>query len=151
MRKIGVFAFGSLINDPGKELKNATVRRTKAETPFAVEYARSSRSTRGGAPTLVPVTVGGAKVKAVIFVLRDSISEQEAANILSRRETQNIGSGMSYKRPDRPGPNHVLVATCENYMGFDRILYTDCRRRQTYQSHGQAACWAGREQRTRSR
>ena len=60
--KIGIFGFGSLIADPGEELANATVSRLEAETPFAIEYAHSSTHTRSGAPTLVPVKSGGAKV-----------------------------------------------------------------------------------------
>src|SRR5437868_3179520 len=53
--KVGIFGFGSLIADPGEELANATASRMEAETPFAVEYGRTSKKTRGGAPTLVPV------------------------------------------------------------------------------------------------
>src|SRR5258708_5570037 len=69
----GIFGFGSLISDPGEELAAATASRRELETPFAVEYGRSS-NTRGGAPTLVPVATGGAKVKATVFVLKDSVS-----------------------------------------------------------------------------
>jgi hypothetical protein len=123
--KIGIFGFGSLIADPGEELANATASRIEAETPFAVEYGRTSKRTRGGAPTLVPVKNGGTKVKATIFVLKDSVSEQEARDILWRRETRQVGSGKTYKRPAHPGPSSVLVATCKNFMGLDRVLYTD--------------------------
>src|SRR5262245_10194142 len=123
--KIGIFAFGSLIADPGEELDSATESRLEAETPFSVEYGRTSRRTRGGAPTLVPVKTGGAKVKATIFVLKESISEQEAKNILWRRETRQVGSGKAYKRAANPGPNSVLVAARKNFMGLDRVLYTD--------------------------
>jgi hypothetical protein len=123
--KIGIFGFGSLIADPGEELAAATIARVQAETPFAIEYDHSSTHTRSGAPTLVPVTTGGAKVKATIFVLKDSISEQEAANILYRRETRQIGSGKAYKPSAKPGPNTVLVATATNVMGVEKVLYTD--------------------------
>jgi hypothetical protein len=123
--KIGIFGFGSLIADPGEELAKATASRMEAETPFAVEYGRTSKRTRGGAPTLVPVNSGGAHVKATIFVLKDSISQQEAKNILWRRETRQVGSGKAYKRPANPGPSSVLVAVCKNFMGLDRVLYTD--------------------------
>ena len=123
--KIGIFGFGSLIADPGEELANATVSRLEAKTPFAIEYAHSSTHTRSGAPTLVPVKSGGAKVKAIIFVLKDSISDQEAADILYRRETRQIGSGKAYKPPSKPGPNTVLVATAPNVKGVAKVLYTD--------------------------
>ena len=73
----------------------------------------------------MPVKTGGAQVKATIFVLKDSISEQEAANILYRRETRQIGSGKAYKPSAKPGPNTVLVATATNVMGVEKVLYTD--------------------------
>jgi hypothetical protein len=123
--KIGIFGFGSLIADPGEELASATESRIEAETPFAVEYGRTSRRTRGGAPTLVPVKTGGAKVKATIFVLKDSLSEQDARDILWRRETRQVGSGKRYKQPANPGANSVLVAVSTNYMGLHKIFYTD--------------------------
>jgi hypothetical protein len=123
--KIGIFGFGSLIADPGEELAAATIARVQAETPFAIEYGHSSTHTRAGAPTLVPVKAGGAKAMATIFVLKDSLSDQEAANILYRRETRQIGSGKAYKRPTNPGPNNVLVESCPNVMGVEKVLYTD--------------------------
>jgi hypothetical protein len=124
IHKIGILGFGSLIADPGEELSSATESRQEMETPFAIEFGRSS-NTRGGAPTLVPVEAGGAKARAVVFVLKGSISEQEAANILWRRETRQVGSGRSYKQPAKPGPNSVLVRACTNLMGLEKILYTD--------------------------
>ncbi len=123
--KIGIFGFGSLIADPGEELAAATIEEVQAETPFAIEYGHSSTHTRAGAPTLVPVKSGGARAMATIFVLKDSISDQEAANILYRRETRQIGSGKVYKRPANPGPNNVLVESCPNVAGVEKVLYTD--------------------------
>jgi hypothetical protein len=123
--KIGIFGFGSLIADPGDELAAATIAKVQAETPFAIEYGHSSTHTRAGAPTLVPVKTGGAKAMATVFVLKDSISDQEAANILYRRETRQIGSGKVYKQPANPGPNNVLVETCSNVAGVQKVLYTD--------------------------
>ena len=58
---VGILAFGSIAGDPGAELAAAVTRRIEVKTPFAVEFARSSRS-RDGAPTLVPVGEGGAHV-----------------------------------------------------------------------------------------
>jgi hypothetical protein len=124
IHKIGILGFGSLIADPGEELSAATESRQEMETPFAIEFGRSS-NTRGGAPTLVPVAAGGAKAKAVVFVLKGSVSEQEASNILWRRETRQVGSGRSYVRPVKPGPNSVLVRACTNLLGLEKILYTD--------------------------
>ena len=51
---IGILAYGSLIDDPGREIEPLIIRRLKGvETPFQIEFARSS-STRDGAPTLIP-------------------------------------------------------------------------------------------------
>ena len=58
---VGILAFGSMAGEPGAELAGAVTRRIAVQTPFAVEFARSSR-TRDGAPTLVPVREGGAHV-----------------------------------------------------------------------------------------
>ncbi len=121
---IGILAYGSLINDPGSELEAIIADRKAAETPFPIEFARSS-DTRGGAPTLVPVEEGGAKVSAIVFVLNPSISEAEAANILWRRETRKIGSGQPYKPPVNPGPNNVLVKQLKDFADLDIVLYTD--------------------------
>ena len=65
--KIGILAYGSLIDDPDIEIAAATAEITRGvQTPFSVEFTRSS-TTRGGAPTLVPVDVGGAQVAAIIY------------------------------------------------------------------------------------
>jgi hypothetical protein len=122
--KYGIFGFGSLISDPGEELAKATIRRQELETPFAIEYGRSS-STRGGAPTLVPVNTGGAKVKATVFVLDPSISEQEAENILYRRELHQVGSGRTYNPSAKPTKNGIIVAASSNLIGLQKIFYTD--------------------------
>ena len=53
---IGILAYGSLIDDPGDEIKPLVKQKIEGvETPFAIEFARSSKS-RNGAPTLIPVS-----------------------------------------------------------------------------------------------
>ena len=87
---VGILAYGSLISNPGDEIKAATSEtRTGVTTPFRVEFARSSQG-RGDAPTLVPVEKGGACVEARIFVV--SRTECDAADILYRREINKVGS-----------------------------------------------------------
>src|SRR5947209_5290918 len=121
MGKIGILAYGSLINDPGDELSAATASRIESvDTPFNVEFARSSDS-RDGAPTLVPVSEGGARVKAVILVLKDSITESEARDMLWRRETRRVGSGRGYDPPTVPGRNTVLVLEESVFCGLDVV------------------------------
>jgi hypothetical protein len=84
---VGILAFGSIADKPGTELAAATTRRIEVETPFAVEFARSSR-TRDGAPTLVPVSEGGTHASAVVLVLKGSVTAAQAHAMLYERETR---------------------------------------------------------------
>ena len=103
---VGILAYGSLINDPGREIKEVRVRKIKGVmTPFPVEFARSS-STRGGAPTLVPYA-GGGYVRAQVLVVNTSVTE--ATHRLYRRETDKVGSDRRYKHSNNPGPDKVIV------------------------------------------
>jgi hypothetical protein len=119
---IGILAYGSLLDDPGVEIEAAILQRIAMQTPFPVEFARSSRS-RGGAPTLAPVTSGGAMVAGVLIVLSDNIAFDDAASMLWRRETRQVGSHVSYVPPQTPGSNSVLVNRIS--QGDKTILYTD--------------------------
>ncbi|WP_026381962.1 hypothetical protein [Afifella pfennigii] len=119
---VGILAYGSLIENPGDEIASAIIDRREVMTPFKVEFARTSRE-RAGAPTLVPVTEGGASVRAMLLVL--NVSEQEATDRLYRREINQVGSDKRYQRPDRPGPNTVVVRRLENFEGVDVALYTE--------------------------
>jgi hypothetical protein len=121
--QVGILAYGSLINDPGKEIEPAIVtRKPDVPTPFSVEFARSS-SKRGGAPTLVPVSEGGSRVLATILVL--NISEQEAMDRLWRRETDKVGQGGHYEHPTNPGPNKLIIDRHEN-LGDIAVVFSAC-------------------------
>lgn len=121
-KTVGVLAYGSLIDEPGPEISEAAIG-TKQDvlTPFRIEFARKSNS-RGGAPTLVPVTEGGSHVCSQIFLL--DTTEDEAANRLWRRETRKIGSGRPYVPPIHAGQNNVVVERLENFAGVDVVIYT---------------------------
>ena len=124
LKEIGILAYGSLMDDPGVEIESLTVGRIKSvETPFKLEFARSSRI-RNGAPTLIPVEEGGVHVKAQILILKKGIPEKKAADMLWRRETQQVGSGKVYERPALPNENTVLVERLENFHNIDLVLYT---------------------------
>lgn len=124
MKRIGILAYGSLIDDLGKEIEAAMADRIKdVETPFKVEFARSS-ITRDGAPTLVPIENGGANVKAQILVLKEGISEKDAKDMLWRRETRKVGSGKTYKPPPKPTENTVLVERLENLRDIEIVFHT---------------------------
>ncbi len=125
MARIAILAYGSLIKDPGVELSPLVCKKIHGVgTPFSVEFARSSR-TRGGGPTLVPVEVGGAPVKAVLLVLKSNVERVRAKDLLWRRETRNELSQKHYSRPTKPGQNHVLVECVEDLAGVETVLFTN--------------------------
>lgn len=121
-RLVGILAYGSLIDEPGEEIAATTTRTMKGgiTTPFPVEFARSS-SSRGGAPTLVPVEAGGSRVRAQIFVLADTVTVMEAKNMLWRRETRKAGT---YTELKNPGPNNVVINELLQFHGIGVVLYT---------------------------
>jgi hypothetical protein len=119
--KVGILAFGSLNVDPGDEILPTVFMWIRMQTPFPVEYGRLSL-TRGGAPTLVPHPKG-APVAAQVLVLENSISVDEARNMLWRRERRRIGSGEAYVEGN--SPNSVLVRTFNDHPCVETIHYTD--------------------------
>jgi len=124
MSRIGILAYGSLIEDPGSELEPLIRRRIVGiETPFRIEFARSS-ATRDGAPTLVPVSDGGAPVSAVILVLDASLLRDQAADLLWRRETRKEQTDEHYKKPTGRVGNRMVVEQVQNLAGIDVVLYT---------------------------
>lgn len=124
MMTIGILAYGSLIDDPGIELESLLVeRKAGVETPFRIEFARSS-SSRCNAPTVIPVEKGGSCVKATILVLKAGVTVQHAEDLLWRRETRNERSEKHYTRPLQPTPNQVIVKSLESFNGIDVVLYT---------------------------
>ena len=120
---VGILAYGSLINDPGCEI-NAVVshRLQDIKTPFNVEFARSS-SSRGGAPTLVPVPECGAPVKSVILVLKGKVTIKEATDMLYRREIHQVCSETSYKHSCNPGPNTVCIRELKDFANIATTIY----------------------------
>jgi hypothetical protein len=90
-------------------------------TPFSVEFARTSNG-RCGAPTLVPVETGGCPVRAVIFEV--SVSQDEAASIVYRREIDAVGSGKLYREPAPDRKNAVRIDHIAGLAGFDLVLST---------------------------
>jgi len=118
---IAILAYGSLIHDPGEELKRAEDSRIPVVTPFAVEYARQSTS-RDGAPTLVPFE-GGRKVNGVLIVLKEGITEREATDMLYHREAGHTDHYDPKHLPHDPN-DKVWVDRRTNWEGIDVVLYT---------------------------
>jgi cation transport regulator ChaC len=124
MTNLGILAYGSLIEDPGIEIEPLIVeRRTGIETPFCIEFARSSTS-RSNAPTVIPLVHGGSRVQATILVLHASVGLQFAEDLLWRRETRNETSEKHYVRPSRPDPNRVVVESLLDFSGIQVVIYT---------------------------
>ncbi len=119
--KLGILAYGSLIDDPGEEIKPLIAHLIKGvETPFNVEFARKSRS-RAGAPTLVPVEKYGSKVRAAIIVLKPEVEIETAQDILYRREIDRVGTRQPYPRDN---PQNVRIESLKNFHGVETVLYT---------------------------
>jgi hypothetical protein len=116
---IGILAFGSINEEPGAELAAAVTRRIEVETPFDVEFARSSR-TRDGAPTLVPVKEGGARVPASILVIDDFVTVAGAYGMLYRRETGLLRDTSTHSRAD-------WIAELTGFAGTSTCLYAALR------------------------
>jgi cation transport regulator ChaC len=124
MSSIGILGYGSLIEDPGVELKPLISKTiTDIETPFNIEFARSSQS-RDGAPTVIPVVNCGSPVKAVILVLSESVDVEKARDLLWRRETRQENSDKHYPNPINPSSNQVVVAEVARLGGIEIVLYT---------------------------
>lgn len=122
---IGILAYGSLLADPGWEIEEATQRVIEGVmTPFEVEFARKS-SGRANAPTLVPVPNGwGSRVRGDVLVLKQDISQQQAMNILYRREIDRVGKcDKPYREPSTPTEKSVLVRGICCFQGLEKVFY----------------------------
>ena len=123
---IGILAYGSLISNPGREIKEITDRTiVEVKTPFAVEYARKSR-TRADSPTLVPVAnEKGISVKANIFVLNTDVQIDAAKDILYRREMHEVGNfEKKYPQSNNPNIDKVIIEEITSISGVDIVLST---------------------------
>lgn len=120
---LGILAYGSLIDDPGAELRDRLVGQSEVITPFEVEFARRS-SERGGAPTLVPVMNGGAQVKAVVLLLDDRLSVEDATHMLYRRERHLTDRTTKYTSTRNPGKNTVVIDRLGNFHSIQVVLFT---------------------------
>jgi len=122
-RRVGILAYGSLLEEPGEEIGPRIVERIAGvETPFHIEFVRSS-PTRGGAPTVAPVASGGAVVLGTVLVLDDRVSIEEARDMLWRRETRREGSRQRYQKPTDPDPNKMVAEEIQNFAGVALVLY----------------------------
>jgi len=121
--RLGILAYGSLIDDPGPELQEQIVGCIESVTPFQVEFARESTK-RGGGPTLVPVANGGAHVRAVILLLREEVSVESATDMLYRRECHETDLNVRYEPTPNPGPNSIIIEHLDDFHALEVVLFT---------------------------
>lgn len=123
--KIGILAYGSLINNPGDEISSLEIKRIECTTPFRIEFARTSIS-RKGAPTLIPSEKLdiGKRVNGIIIVLKDETQLDTAKSIIWRREIHKVGDKREYLKPEKITNNSVLVEELVDFMGVETVLYT---------------------------
>lgn len=123
---IGILAYGSLLADPGGEIDAATVGRISVETPFPIEYARSSTG-RDGAPTLVLVPEDhGTPVQAQILLIRFDMRADKVRDRLYRREINRVGDlNVQYdEEAQKRKGDPVLVRIVEGLGGVPQVFYT---------------------------
>lgn len=119
MGKVGILAYGSLIDAPGEEIRGAIYDCIDCRTPFPIEFARKSKKRRW-APTLVPYD-HGEKVNAKILMVNLPICE--VRNRLYRREIYDDTRSTPY--PIRPNPkaNDVVVNFLCDFEDIDIVFY----------------------------
>ncbi len=93
---VGILAYGSLLDDPGPELRAVLVGAPIAgTTKFGVAFARLSAA-RGGAPILTKVTGHrGVTVNAGILGLAPEVTMNDARAMLFRRDTHRASSALT--------------------------------------------------------
>jgi hypothetical protein len=122
VQSIGLLAYGSLRWRPeGLREVLDLAGAIGVETPFAIEFARTSKW-RDGCPTLVPVESGGSRVEAAVFPFREGISVPDAQTRVWRREL--LRTSGTYDRHSNAGsPNKVYVEPIEQRIAeFDVVL-----------------------------
>ena len=126
MDNIVILAYGSLIDDPGIELKPLIKDIIfGVDTPFKIEFARSSK-TRDGAPSVVPTEDIGLQVKGALLVLDNKIDLKTAKDLLWRRETRNENTDKHYKEaiPNKKYKNKIIIEVLNNLYNFKNVIYT---------------------------
>lgn len=125
MKKIAILAYGSLVDNPGFEIRQQTVQIVKGVlTPFKVEYARKSIS-RNFAPTLTITNETGSQVKASLFILDDDCSIEFAKDILYRREGNFAGNLNEVYYDDI---DWLKIEEIQNFEGCHSVIYANFKR-----------------------
>ena len=105
---LAIFAYGSLLSDPGERIGPHIVERIGCPSPWPIEYARQAKL-RGSGPTLVIHEMGGI-VQGQLLVLDLRVS---ALN--------ELGEWL-WEREGRPPRDRLKQMA---YRGFACVLYCD--------------------------
>lgn len=105
---LAVFAYGSLLSDPGERIAARIIARVRCPSPWPIEYARRAKL-RGDGPTLVIHQAGGI-VQGKLLVLDIQISGLETL------------SEWLWEREGKPPRERIKRMQCN---GFGCVLYCD--------------------------
>jgi len=121
---LGILVYGSIMGDPGKEIKQHTLRKIPTITPFSVEYARKSKN-RSNAPVLVPVSKEGTAVAAQIIVMMPHVTEEMAKDFLYRRAI-NFVEETAIVYADKANHQNIAldIQHISHYENVDKVFYT---------------------------
>jgi hypothetical protein len=105
---LAIYAYGSLLSDPGEKLAPRIITRIPRLSPWPIEYARRAKL-RGNGPTLV-IHASGASVQGKLLVLDARVDAIDAIEeCLWEREG----------KPPRAGLKRM------EWSGFRKVLYCD--------------------------
>jgi len=105
---LAIFAYGSLLSDPGVEIGARIIARVLCPSPWPIEYARRAKL-RGDGPTLVLHKTGGIGQGRLLVV------DMQQGALDQLRE-------WLWEREGRPRRELLKQMTCG---GFDYVLYCD--------------------------
>ena len=105
---LAIFAYGSLLTDPGEKIVPHIIDRIPYPSPWPIEYARRAKL-RGHGPTLVIHQAGGI-VRGQLLVLDFGVSAVDQVKELL------------WEREGRPPRERLKLMQCD---GFGCVLYCD--------------------------
>ena len=114
---LAIYAYGSLLSDPGEKLAPRIIARLPRLSPWPIEYARRAKL-RGNGPTLV-IHESGAYVQGKLLVLDARVDAiEEIEECLWEREGKPPRTGL--KRMEWGGFRTVLYCDLESTLsGLD--------------------------------
>jgi hypothetical protein len=108
--KVGILLYGPMLDEVSKEIKSSLKNHiSNIRTPFKVELARKNDEL-GGAPELVPVGSGGTHVNGDLLILKDTVTETQARDMLTRMEEE------------------FEIKALSDFYGVEKVFYPSVKR-----------------------